>query len=228
MSKRDNALLHAKISQADLANKHRRPGPTFRVGDRVLLSTFHRRRDYQSRDASHAAKFMPCFDGPYTVQRAFPEKSCYTLNLPETDKTFPTFHVSLLRAFHDNDASRFPSRQLPRPDPWVTTDGVEEFVVDRIVDERRRGRGIQYLVCWKGWGLDDARWLPRRELEDCAALDLWLARHRSTVPPVPPGRPRHSAKRAMPPRTAPPPPPARPVITTRCGRVVVAPRHADA
>ena len=185
-----DALLATKVSQAEFANRHRKPGPTFRIGDCILLSTFHRRCDFHSRNTSRVAKFMPCYDGPYTVTHAHPGKSCYTLNLPNSDHTFPTFHSSLLRAFHDNDSSLFPSHHLPHPGPYVTADGIEEFVVDLILDERRHGRGHQYLVQWKGWGLDDARWLPRRELKDYVALDAWLSRSTTTPaedrPPVTP------------------------------------------
>jgi Chromo (CHRromatin Organisation MOdifier) domain len=56
----------------------------------------------------------------------------------------------------------------------VTAEGVEEYAVERVVDERRRGRGMQYLVRWVGYGPEEDRWLPRRELEDCKALDDWL------------------------------------------------------
>ena len=130
-----DTLLHAKISQADLANKHRRPGPTFRVGDRVLLSTFHRRRDYQSRNASRAAKFMPRFDGPYEITKAFLEQSTYTLNMPNSN-VFPTFHASQLKCFVPNNDALFPSRTLEEPEAVVNDEG-EEWYVDSIADEKR-------------------------------------------------------------------------------------------
>jgi hypothetical protein len=34
---------------------------------------------------------------------------------------------------------------------------------------------MQYLVRWRGYGPEDDRWLPGWELDDCEALDLWLA-----------------------------------------------------
>ncbi|KAI0045323.1 hypothetical protein FA95DRAFT_1461908, partial [Auriscalpium vulgare] len=108
------------------------------------------------------------------VTRAYPERSVYTLDLPSTSTTFPTFHASLLRPFHPNDADTAPSRVLGRPGPVLTADGEEEWEIEDIIDERRRGRGVQYLVRWKNWGDEDAQWLPSRELQDCAALDRWL------------------------------------------------------
>ncbi len=60
-------ILAAKISQAHQANKHHSPDPTFALGDRVMLSTMHQRRDFQAGHKDRVAKFMPRFDGPYTI-----------------------------------------------------------------------------------------------------------------------------------------------------------------
>jgi hypothetical protein len=62
------------------------------------------------------------------------------------------------------------------PGPVVTLDGIEEHTIEKIVDERKRGHGTQYLVRWVGYPPDHDQWMPRRELEDCEALDNWLQR----------------------------------------------------
>ncbi|KAI0026849.1 hypothetical protein K488DRAFT_28699, partial [Vararia minispora EC-137] len=121
------------------------------------------------------AKFMPRFDGPYVVSLAHPERSSYTLHLPNNPRLHSTFHSSLLRPYFKVDPAIAPNHVLPRPGPVVTPDGVEEFFVDRIIDERRVRRRMEYLVMWQGWGLEDARWLPTSEVDDCAALNVWLA-----------------------------------------------------
>ncbi|KAI0037624.1 hypothetical protein FA95DRAFT_1455214, partial [Auriscalpium vulgare] len=51
-----DALFAAKLLQADYANQHRGPEHVYAVGDRVLLSTFHRRRDYKAQDPARVAK----------------------------------------------------------------------------------------------------------------------------------------------------------------------------
>jgi hypothetical protein len=84
-------------------------------------------------------KFMPWFDGPFLVTRAHPEKSTYTLELPNEPDRFPTFHTSLLRKFIPNDPNLFPSHVLPQPGPVITPDGEKEWLIDQILDEQAHG-----------------------------------------------------------------------------------------
>jgi len=171
---KDN-LLAAKISQATFANKHRGKEVEYAVGDKVMLSTKHRRQEYMQKHSGRVVKFMPRFDGPFLVTRTNPNKSSYTLNLPNEPERFPTFHTPLLRKFVPNNDELFPSRKLSQPGPVITEDSEEEWLIDRIIDERARGRGRQFLVRWHGWGPEEDRWLPSRELADTEALDNWLA-----------------------------------------------------
>lgn len=170
---KDNLLL-AKAAQATHANRSRGEELRFSVGDKVLLSTFHRRREYMQRGSLRVAKFMVRFDGPYTIARAHPDSSSYTLDLPETTNVFPTFHSSLLRPYLANDDSLFPGRANPEPGPIVTPDGEEEFYVEKILDRRPVGRGWRYLVRWLGYGPGSDSWLPGREVKELAALDEYL------------------------------------------------------
>ncbi|RDX39930.1 hypothetical protein OH76DRAFT_1300990, partial [Lentinus brumalis] len=55
MEAQDNLVL-AKTQQAMAANVHRDPEIPYRVGDKVLLSTFHRRRSYMQRGDHRVAK----------------------------------------------------------------------------------------------------------------------------------------------------------------------------
>jgi hypothetical protein len=166
-------LIAAKAAQATQTNKHRAKTIVFKIGDRVLLATKHRRREYMQKGDNRVAKFMPRYDGPYTVLDAHPETSTYTLDLPNSPNIFPTFHISQLRPYHMNDAHLFPARELPRPGPVVTEDGQLENFIKKIIDERKVGRGKRYLVRWVGFGEEDDEWIARRDLEDCEALDVW-------------------------------------------------------
>ena len=148
---KDN-LLQAKIFQTFYANQHRSPDPPFKIGDEVMLSTLHRRQEFKKKGEKRAAKFFPCFDGPYQIIDAHTASSNYTLELPNSPNAYPTYHPSELKPFLPNDASLFPSRELSRPDPILTPDGLEEYLVDEIINSRKRGKGHQYLVCWSGYG----------------------------------------------------------------------------
>ena len=168
-------LLKAKLSQAVNANKHRTMSFPFTVGSRVRLSTLHRRREYKAKGEKHVAKFMPRYDGPYTIVDTDEQHSTVTLDLPNSTNIFPTFHTSQVIPYIESDTEKFPSRRFEEPEPIVTEDGDEEQYIDKILDARRRGRGYQYLVRWRGFGHEHDEWLPGSELEDCEALDIWLA-----------------------------------------------------
>jgi hypothetical protein len=94
--------------------------------------------------------------------------------MPNAPNTFPTFYISELKRFVPNDATLFPSRELPQPGPVLTPDSLEEFMVDEIIDSRRRGRGWQFLMRWSGYGPEHDRWLSGAALDNCEALDRWL------------------------------------------------------
>ena len=169
---KDNLLL-AKVTQAAQKNKNRLQEKPYVVGDKVMLSTFHRRREYVQKGQNRVAKFMPRFDGPYTVTDVFPIHSVYTIQMPNLPDLYSTFHASLLKPFIPNDPNLFPSRVQSHPGT-VITENREEWFIAWIVNERKRGRGYQYLVRWVGKGPETESWLPRSEVEDCEALDMWL------------------------------------------------------
>ena len=171
---KDNLLL-AKLFQADHSNRKRGPEDVYRVGDLVMLSTANRRKEYAQTGSGRSAKLFPRHDGPYPITEAFPQTSTYRVHIPNVPTNFcTTFHASQLKRYVANDPNLFPGRELARDGPIMLENGREEHVIERILDERKRGRGWQYLVRWKGYGLGDDEWLPRRELEEMVVLGEWL------------------------------------------------------
>jgi hypothetical protein len=110
-------------------------------------------------DPSCVAKFIPQFDGPYKIINSMPEFLAYTLDLPNSPNIFLTFHTSQLKRFTENDTALFPSHKHISPGPIMTSDGMEEYAIDKIIDEQHRGRGHQYLIHWVGYGPEEDRWL---------------------------------------------------------------------
>jgi hypothetical protein len=120
------------------------------------------------------AKFFPHYDGPHVIIDVHSATSSYTLELPNSPNIFPTFYASKLKHFFKNDATLFPSQELPQLGPILTSDGLEEFQVQEIIDSHWRGRGYLFLVQWTGYGADHDQWLSTAALNDCEVLDGWL------------------------------------------------------
>jgi len=175
MEAQDN-LLHAKVAQVAQANKLRTLAFPYTIGQQVRLSTRNHRREHKAKGEHRVAKFMARFTGPYKIVDINEESSTITLDLPNSTNFYPVFHTSQLIPFIENDDDLFPARALHKPDP-VEIDSIEEHFVDQIVAAQLRGRGWQYLVCWQGEGPEGDEWLPGRKLDECKALDDWLAKH---------------------------------------------------
>jgi len=137
---KDN-LFQAKVFQTFYANQNRSPKIPFKIGDKVMLSTLHRHQEFKKKGEKRVAKFFPCYDGPYNIIDVHTETSNYTLELPNSPNTYPTYHASELKPFLANDAMLFLSRELSQPQPIVTLDGLEEYLVQEIIDSHRRGKG---------------------------------------------------------------------------------------
>ena len=135
-----------------------------------MLGTFHRCQDYKRKGDDRVTKFFPRWDGPYTVIKAHPEASSYTL---DNGNIYP-YDASELKPYNTNDASLFPNREMPKSGPILTPDGMQEHEIERILDAQPHGRGYRYLVRWVGYGPEDDEWLPGKMLENCEALDQWI------------------------------------------------------
>ena len=87
-------------------------------------------------------------------------------------------------ACNHNDDELFPGRALEEPGPLVTTEGEREWFVEQVLDRRRRGRGYQYLVRWRGYGPEQDTWLPGRDVANLEALEVWARDNNvSDLPP---------------------------------------------
>jgi len=89
---------------------------------------------------------MPCYDGPYKITKVFPERSVYTLDMPNAPELYPTFHSTLLTKHLPNDDILFPGCFHQHPGTIVTENGEIEWWVEDIIDECKQDHGYQYLV----------------------------------------------------------------------------------
>ena len=56
------------------------------------------------------------------------------------------------------------SGQLQPPPAPIIVEEEEEFEVNDIIDKRKRGSKIEYLVSWKGYGPEEDSWEPAENL----------------------------------------------------------------
>jgi len=153
-STHDN-LKKAQVQQKLHADKAR-GDTTFVEGDQVMLATTNLKLDGYPIN-----KLKPRWLGPFTIIEKVSDV-VYRLQLPDSMKIHPTFHVSLLKRYINS-----PSYQdaVLKPPP-VVLDGDEEFEVERILGHRRHRRGVEYLVRWKGYGPEEDSWEPEAHLQN--------------------------------------------------------------
>jgi hypothetical protein len=161
---RDNHIA-AKTIQTRNANKTRRPEPRYTVGDMVMLDSRNIRNRIK-RDG-RTAKFYDRYLGPFKIIMAKPETSNYKLELlPAVDfeSIHPMFHARLLKPYVPNDPEEFPEREPPRPGPVIPVDN--QYIVERILDERTRRGRKEYLVNWKGWPTESNEWVDSGDIHE--------------------------------------------------------------
>ncbi|PRP76184.1 hypothetical protein PROFUN_13730 [Planoprotostelium fungivorum] len=157
------------------ADRHRTAATKYKPGDQVLLSSEN------IKTTRPKVKWSDKRLGPYTViKEVYPNSDSYKLKLPDGMKIHPVFHTSLLTPYYANS---FNGRKDPPPQP-VMIENNEEYIVERIVDSRQRGRKhkyTEYLVKWQGYDLDPKNnedWITDTDhckdaLKDsCAILNL--------------------------------------------------------
>ena len=90
--------------------------------------------------------------GPFPICRVV-SPVAYELTLPSTmSRVHPVFHVSQLRRYVDGVS--VPDREqadASAPPPTIIEGGGEAWEVERVVKKGQKGRGVEYLIKWKGY-----------------------------------------------------------------------------
>ena len=102
-----------------------------------------------------ARKLQPKFVGPFKIIGVVTPVT-YRLELPHTMTIHPVIHVSQLKRAVQSPPE-FGTRSEPPPPPDLI-DGEEEFEVESILDKKKFGQTLKYLVKWKGYPDSDNSW----------------------------------------------------------------------
>ncbi|XP_070412085.1 uncharacterized protein [Nothobranchius furzeri] len=129
--------------------------PLYSPGQDVWLSS----RDIPLKASSR--KLTPRFIGPFRVMDT-PTPTTVWLDLPRNMKVHPVFHISLVKPVCSSPLCPAPA---PLPPARLYKGGLV-YSVRRILDSRPRGRGVQYLVDWEGYGPEERSWVPRSFIVD--------------------------------------------------------------
>ena len=116
-------------------------------------------------------KLAPRFIGPFKIERIV-NPAVVRLMLPRSMRIHPAA----------------PPPPLPR-----LIDGGLTYTIHRLLQSHRRGRGLQYLVDWKGYGPEERSWVPARHGLDKVAIREFQRHHpdqlsRTTVLTKDPGK----------------------------------------
>ncbi|KAL0172966.1 hypothetical protein M9458_033277, partial [Cirrhinus mrigala] len=138
------------------ADVRRRPAPAYQPGDQVWLSICDLRLRQPCR------KLSPSYIGPFKILRRINDVT-FQLQLPPRYRIHPTFHVSLLKPFYPS-ATETPGAEAEPPPPSEVLDQPSIYTVHEILDLRRRGGHLEYLVDWEGYGPEKQSWVPRDDI----------------------------------------------------------------
>jgi hypothetical protein len=122
------------------ADKHRSIAPKYQIGDKVWLSTDNLKVTCASK------KLMERWLGPYDITKTVGDNTV-KLHLPKTMCIHPVVNISHVRPYKEH----LEDQTSIRPGPVkVTEDREINYEVDHIVNVRKKGQHMEYLVHWEG------------------------------------------------------------------------------
>uniref|UniRef100_A0A673KKY3 Chromo domain-containing protein n=1 Tax=Sinocyclocheilus rhinocerous TaxID=307959 RepID=A0A673KKY3_9TELE len=175
----DSAHVHLQRAvrrHKAFADARRTSTPTYQPGQKVWLST----RDLRLR--LPCKKRSPHYIGPFPIQRQINEVT-YLLQLPPRYRIHPAFHVSLLKPCSSSTTG--PTEPDVPPPPEIL-DQPSVYQVRDLLDSRRRGGRLEYLVDWEGYGPEERSWVSRDDILDPSLLEEFHRTHPNR--PAPRGR----------------------------------------
>lgn len=165
------AIARAQERQARSYNKGRREPPDFKKGDSVLVNP-HSLEWVESK--GEGAKLVQRWIGPFEVIERINPK-VYRLHMSDRYPGLPIFNIEHLKKYIPSP-EEFGSRTA-LPETRISKTDSTYHPIEKIVGHRYAGKGkqIQYLVRWEGYGPQFDEWKSPRDLRNAS---IYLRRYR--------------------------------------------------
>ena len=154
LKNREEALAAHELARTRMIERRKSSFIPFKLGDRVWLDT-------RNLKTNHHKKIGPRREGPFEIIRVIGPVT-YQLNLPKSWRIHNVFHATLLRQYKETEVY---GANFPKPLPELI-EGEEVYEIENILRHRKRGRGHQYYVKWKGYPISEASWEPEEVFSD--------------------------------------------------------------
>ena len=150
---REEALATHELARSRMIDRRKSTFVPFKKWDKVWLDSRNLKTIYHKKILNEKDPFpLPmCWD-PIT----------YRLKLPASWRIHDVFHTRLLQPYKENEVY---GKNFTEPPPNLVKDE-EVYEVETILNHRKRGRGYQYFVKWRGYPISDASWEPEHSFSD--------------------------------------------------------------
>jgi hypothetical protein len=170
---RQDALV--KIIKAQKVMKIGNPGNKkfrpYQEGDQVWIEGTNIKTIYPT------AKLGPKRHGPFKVLKPLSD-AVYRVEIPRQWKIHNVFHANLLTPYKETELH---GPNFTRPPPDLIA-GEPEYEVEKIIDEKTRGRGrkMHFLIKWKGYPTSDNSWEPATDVHAPELIAEFRKRNKGT------------------------------------------------
>jgi len=159
------AMEEAQKNMKRQFDKKRRNPQGLKVGDHVWLENKNIQSNRPSKKLDNKRY------GPFRISKDI-GLGAFQLELPEGWAIHNVFNEDLLTRCVE---PKFKGQHMePAPPPTIINEE-EEYEVEEVRKHRKRGRGTQYLVHWKGYGDEHDQWIAETGLPHAkqAVEDYW-------------------------------------------------------
>jgi hypothetical protein len=127
----------------------------YQTGEQIWIEAKHIKSNRPSQKLDHQRY------GPFEVIEPVGE-GAYRIKIPDTWLIHDVFNERLITPYHETSFKL--QKKDPPPPPDIMNDE-EHYEVEKIRGVRKKGRGMQYLVHWKGYPNEEDTWEPLRMLK---------------------------------------------------------------